>query len=89
MKIISVYVLGLNGEQYLIQIKTYVTLDDITGGLIKASVFGLILSWVGCYKGFYTNGGAKGVGIATTESVVLGSVLILISNYFLAALLFE
>lgn len=87
--IISVYVLGLNGEQYISGIRTFVEFSDITGGLIKSSVFGLILTWVGCYKGYHTHGGAKGVGISTTESVVVSSILILISNYFLAALLFE
>ena len=86
--LVSTAVLYLNGEQYISGIKTFVEFSDIIGGLIKASVFGLILSWVGCYKGFYTSGGAKGVGLATTSSVVLGSILILISNYFLAALLF-
>lgn len=87
--VISVYVLGLNGEQYMSGIKTFVELSDITGGLIKSSVFGLILSLVGCYKGYHTRGGAKGVGIATTQSVVISSIMILISNYFLASLLFE
>lgn len=87
--VISVYALGLNGEQYISGIKTFVELSDITGGLFKAGVFGFILSLVGCYKGFYTTGGAKGVGLATTKSVVLSSILILISNYFLAALLFK
>ena len=87
--IISVYVLGLNGEQYISGIRTFVEFSDITGGLIKSSVFGLILAWVGCYKGYNTQGGAKGVGLATTGSVVASSILILISNYFLAALLFE
>lgn len=81
-------VLHLNGEQYISGIQTFVELSDITGGLVKSSVFGLILAWVGCYKGFYTSGGAKGVGLATTSSVVTSSILILISNYFLAALLF-
>lgn len=87
--VISVFVLGLNGEQYITQIQSYLELSDIVGGLIKSSVFGLILAWVGCYKGYYTTGGAKGVGMATTQSVVLSSILILISNYFLAAMLFE
>lgn len=86
--LVSTAVLHLNGEQYISGIKTFVELSDIVGGLVKASVFGLILSWVGCYKGFITQGGAKGVGLATTSSVVLGSILILIANYFLAALLF-
>ncbi|NBP14518.1 ABC transporter permease [bacterium] len=87
--VISVYVLNLNGEQYISGIKSFLELSDITGGLVKSSVFGLILSWVGCYKGYYTSGGAKGVGIATTQSVVTASILILISNYFLATMLFK
>lgn len=85
---VSTAVLYLNGEQYISGIQTFVELSDITGGLIKASVFGLILSWVGCFIGFNTTGGAKGVGISTTQSVVVSSITILISNYFLAALLF-
>lgn len=86
--LVSTAVLYLNGEQYISGIQTFVELSDITGGMLKSSVFGLILAWVGCYKGFHTAGGAKGVGLATTSSVVTSSILILISNYFLAALLF-
>lgn len=86
--IITVHALGLNPESYITKIREYVFLEDITGGLIKAAVFGLILSWVGTYKGYNTSGGARGVGIATTQSVVIGSILILISNYFLTAMLF-
>ncbi len=85
---VYVYVLHLNGEQYISGIRTFVEMSDITGGLIKAAAFGLILSWIGCYKGFKTRGGAKGVGSATTESVVTSSIMILIANYFLTALLF-
>jgi phospholipid/cholesterol/gamma-HCH transport system permease protein len=65
-----------------------VELSDIFNGLIKAACFGLILSLVGCYKGFNTTGGAEGVGRATTEAVVLASITILISDYFLTALMF-
>ncbi len=86
--LVCVYILNLNGEQYISGIKTFVEMADIRQGLIKSAVFGLILSWIGCYKGFYTNGGAKGVGMATTESVVISSIMILISDYFLDALLF-
>jgi phospholipid/cholesterol/gamma-HCH transport system permease protein len=66
----------------------YVDLDDIYNGLAKAAVFGLILSLISCYKGFYTKGGAEGVGKATTEAVVVSSVTILISDYLLTSLLF-
>ena len=85
---VCVNVLNLNGEQYITGIKTHLELADITGGMIKASVFGLILSWVGTYKGIHTQRGSRGVGLATTQSVVLASMLILISNYFLASMLF-
>jgi phospholipid/cholesterol/gamma-HCH transport system permease protein len=85
--VICIYMLQLSPEDYINNITTYVELYDITGGLIKSSVFGLILSWVGCYKGFYTTGGARGVGSATTQSVVLSSVLILILNKVLTSLL--
>lgn len=86
---IAVYVLQLSGEQYLTGIQQYVVLSDVTNGLIKSAFFGLILSWVGCYKGYYTRGGARGVGISTTQAVVMSSIMILIANYFLTAILFE
>ena len=85
--IICVYVLELSPEDYRQSIENYLELSDITGGLIKSAAFGLILSWVGTYKGYYTSGGARGVGIATTQSVVISSVMILISNYFLTKML--
>lgn len=85
--VVAVFVLELSPEDYTSSIRSFVELADITGGLTKSAVFGLILSWVGTYKGFYTHGGARGVGIATTQSVVLSSILILISNYFLTKLL--
>ncbi len=87
--IIAVYALDLNPDQFIHSIKEFVELQDITGGLIKAAVFGLILSWVGCYKGYRTTGGARGVGLSTTAAVVLSSTLILAANYFLTAALFE
>lgn len=85
--IVCVYVLELSPEDYESSIRNYVELADIYGGLKKAAVFGLILAWVGTYKGIYTHGGARGVGTATTQSVVASSILILISNYFLTKLL--
>lgn len=85
---VCVHVLGLNGQQYIDGIIKYLELSDIVNGLIKSSVFGLILTWVGTFKGYMTTGGARGVGIATTQSVVMGSILLIIANYFLTALLF-
>ena len=83
----GVYVLGLSPEDYVNSIKGFVELADVRSGLIKSCAFGLILTWVGTYKGYHTRGGARGVGKATTQSVVLSSITILITNYFLTKLL--
>ncbi len=86
---IAVYVLGVNPVVYIRMTKDFLELNDIYGGLLKSCVFGIIISIVSCYKGFYTQGGAEGVGKATTGAVVLSMMLILIANYFLAVLLFR
>ena len=62
--------------------------SDIFNGLTKAACFGLILTLIGCYKGFNASGGAEGVGKATTEAVVFASISILVSDYFLTAIMF-
>ena len=85
---VCIYKLGLNSEIFKAGIKSTLAISDVCGGLIKASVFGFILTTVGSYQGYFTNGGAKGVGKATTTAVVVGSILIIITNYFLAAILF-
>jgi phospholipid/cholesterol/gamma-HCH transport system permease protein len=82
-----VSILGLNPEVYIAGIKQFGSITDIISGLIKSSFFGLILSWVGTYKGYTTTGGARGVGKATTQSVVISSIMILVANYFLSSLL--
>jgi phospholipid/cholesterol/gamma-HCH transport system permease protein len=85
---IGVIILRINAGAYVANMEKYVELDDIYHGIIKAAVFGLILSIVGCYKGYTTTGGAEGVGKATTQSVVLSAVTILIANYLLTAAMF-
>ena len=85
---VGVIILDINAGAFIKNITMYVDLDDIYNGLIKAAFFGLILSLIGCYKGFNTTGGAEGVGRATTEAVVLASISILISDYFLTAIMF-
>ena len=60
----------------------------IGSGLVKAAVFGLLIALIGCQQGFYASGGAEGVGRATTRSVVIASMAILISDFFLTKILF-
>jgi phospholipid/cholesterol/gamma-HCH transport system permease protein len=85
---VGVHILGINPGIFIKNITRLVDLNDIYNGLVKAACFGLILSLIGCYKGFNTYGGAEGVGRATTEAVVLASITILISDYFLTAIMF-
>ncbi|RLB04422.1 MAG: ABC transporter permease [Deltaproteobacteria bacterium] len=85
---VGVIILRINAGAYVANMEKYVELTDIYNGLIKAAVFGLILSIIGCYKGFTTAGGAEGVGRATTQSVVLAAVTILMADYILTAVMF-
>ncbi len=86
--LISVVYFGANPVTYMENTFQFMDLDDVTSGLVKAAVFGLIISVVGCQKGFHTRGGAEGVGRATTRAVVLASISILIADFFLTKILF-
>ena len=86
--IVGVQLLKIDGAVFLDKIKWYVDVNDIVEGLFKSACFGFALAIIGCYKGFRASGGAEGVGKATTEAVVAASVTILVSDYFLTALLF-
>ncbi len=85
---VSVHKLHFAPMPYLKSTAQYLQQKDVVSGLIKASVFGFIISLMGCYHGFHSKGGAQGVGAATTHAVVSASILILLSNYVLTALLF-
>jgi phospholipid/cholesterol/gamma-HCH transport system permease protein len=52
-------------------------------------VFGFIIAIMGCYNGFFSKGGAQGVGAATTNAVVASSILILAADFALTAILFH
>lgn len=86
--IVGVKLLKIDEGVFMYKIRWYVDIEDIIQGLFKACVFGFVLAVVGCYKGLNANGGAKGVGTATTSAVVIAAVAILVGDYFLTALLF-
>ncbi|NPB05333.1 MAG: MlaE family lipid ABC transporter permease subunit [Aquificae bacterium] len=85
---VAVKLFGVNEYLFWQKMRDIVEFYDFLGGLIKAAVFGLIIAAVSCYFGFATRGGAEGVGRATTASVVTSSMLILIVDYFLSALIY-
>ena len=86
--LVSVHDLHFSPIPYLKSTAEYLETKDVVSGLIKASVFGFIVTLMGCYHGFHSKGGAQGVGAATTHAVVSASILILLSNYLLTSILF-
>ena len=86
--IVSVGLFGANSYLYMERTFRFLEVNDVTSGLIKAAFFGLILSVTGCAKGYYTSGGAEGVGRSTTSAVVTASMYILLSDFFLTKVLF-
>lgn len=86
--IVSVYKLGFNPTIYLQNTWDFMQPLDVISGLVKATVFGFLVTLMGCYHGYYSKGGAQGVGAATTNSVVSASILILCFNYILTEAFF-
>ncbi len=84
--LISIYHLGFSSDVYLEDTFKYLEQRDVVSGLVKSSVFGFIIAIIGCYNGYYSDKGAQGVGSATTNAVVVSSILILLSNYLLTSI---
>lgn len=83
---VAVFALDFEGATYIRNIDQFLTTGDVTSGLIKASVFGFLISVMGCYYGYRSRGGAQGVGGATRSAVVASAVAILASNYVMTSL---
>lgn len=79
--------LFLSYATYTDSLRAALKFKEIGAGLIKSFVFGGIIATICCYVGFKTKGGARGIGISTTRSVVLSFMLILVADYFLTRLL--
>jgi phospholipid/cholesterol/gamma-HCH transport system permease protein len=86
--LVAVYKLDFNATNYLKSTYEFLRAEDVNSGLIKAAVFGFIVTLMGCYHGYNSKGGAQGVGTATTNAVVSASILILCLDYILTELLF-
>ncbi len=84
--------LGINSGIYFYRVESSVLMQDISGGFIKSIVFGIIISTICCFQGYYTHlrpegFGAKGVSLSTTSAVVMSSVLVLVIDYVLTSFL--
>jgi len=87
--IVAVYLVKVNSVDYINSAQQLLKLNDIYGGVFKSLIFGMIISTIACYKGMRTRNGAKGVGEATTSSVVISLISLFVANYFLSVLLFK
>ncbi|MBF0589631.1 MAG: ABC transporter permease [Magnetococcales bacterium] len=85
--LVAVHLLGLSSGTYFGGIENAVEVKDIQVGLIKSLCFGMLITWVCTYKGYFTQRGAEGVSQATTSAVVTSSVLVLVFDYFITSVM--
>ena len=86
--VIGVFKLDFNAALYIQKTYDFLEAIDVLSGLVKAAVFGFVVTLLGCYMGYHSSGGAQGVGAATTNAVVAAAILILILNYLISQLFF-
>jgi len=86
--VVALLQLNLPASLYWNDVLSSLTLADVASGIGKAFFFGYFIAIVGCYNGLTTTGGADGVGRATTNTVVLAAILVLISDFFLTKLFY-
>ncbi|MCK5310559.1 MAG: ABC transporter permease, partial [Desulfobacteraceae bacterium] len=72
--------LGHPISAYYAQVVNQVSVMDLTGGLLKAFVFGILIAATGCFKGLRTQSGPSGVGVATTQAVVNSIIIIALAD---------
>jgi phospholipid/cholesterol/gamma-HCH transport system permease protein len=87
--IVGIYKLGFGRYEYINNTFEFLETEDVVSGLVKAAVFGFLVALMGCYQGYHSEGGAEGVGAATTKAVVSASILILTANYIVTELFFS
>jgi len=83
---VAVLIKGLSVGTFLLRTQDIVGPDDVTEGLVKSAVFGLVVMLIACYRGYYASGGAKGVGQATTSAMVTSAVSVFVLDYLLGLL---
>ncbi|MBP9085318.1 MAG: ABC transporter permease [Kofleriaceae bacterium] len=85
--LIAVHGQNVNEGQFIANTQDILLPMDVVQGLIKSVIFGFMVTLIGCYQGYNASGGGRGVGLATTRAVVIASIAILVSDYFLTDVL--
>jgi phospholipid/cholesterol/gamma-HCH transport system permease protein len=78
---------GLDLNVYISSVRTGADIDDVVAGIIKPIFFGMLIGLISCHKGLSTSGGTVGVGLSTTQAVVLSSISIIVADFFLSKIL--
>lgn len=86
--LVTEYFLDLTRQVFFASVRDFFQPIDLIGGLIKGSIFGMLIALVGCYMGIHTQGGAKGLGQATIQSFVVSAMCILGGDFLLWIILF-
>lgn len=87
--IIAVFISHVTSTMYWSAVRERLIFGNLFIGIFKPIVYSFVIAFVACYKGFTSEGGTKGVGRATTESVVLSSITILVVNFFITKVVFS
>jgi phospholipid/cholesterol/gamma-HCH transport system permease protein len=84
---VAVVTLGVDQGQFMDKVRDLVRPVAVVQGLLKGAIFGFVVVLIGCFQGFNASGGGRGVGVGTTRAVVIGSVSVLVFDYFVTELL--
>lgn len=87
--VIAIFIAHLTSTMYWSAVKERLIFGNLFIGIFKPVIFSFVIAFIACYKGFVSEGGTKGVGKATTESVVLSSITILVVNFFITKVVFS
>lgn len=85
---LAVYVLGVDGGVFMTAVRDGVEWIDVLEGIVKSVVFGVLIAWIACFRGYFTRGGSRAVGYSTSRAVVEISAAVLLGDYLMTALLF-
>ncbi|CAN5333782.1 ABC transporter permease [soil metagenome] len=85
--IVANQIYGLDSNLYISSVRAGTSIDDLIAGIIKPIFFGIIIGLISCYKGLSTTGGTVGVGVSTTQAVVVSSIWVIIADFFISKLL--
>ncbi len=86
---VAIVVMHVDQGPFTAYTRDLITVRDILQGLIKGGFFGFAVCLIGCYQGYNARGGGRGVGLGTTRAVVISSVTVLVTDYFLSQILLE